>query len=350
MCQGIAFSHQAAVSDQFLARLAKALKLDLRAVIAAEYFKYSGDADTNRFISGAVCTAKRTCLHVSSEMQRDYFLEINDTTQEQILFLGFVWHPREYQLYYSWLAQGKRASVHSLARLLHLNLEPLLIDSFRRTSIYSDSSEARSFLRDAVITYQLLNFSGDSLHPNDYLVQLNKPNIKYSQDLTVAFVKLRGKYHLAFEYYFAGKDGGEPTLLDIDSDGRSEILIVADEAGNQSTRETVTIWRYRQPRFQIIFREGLNEAYGFFPYNYENKYCFKPNRANTRLLDIDFRINTSIDFYTSEAEKLYGSQVQGLRPVTDSVTFTFNGVKYVPHKRFYDYRKVFRRYFPEERF
>ena len=143
-------------------------------------------------------------------------------------------------------------------------------------------------------------------------------------------------YELKFESSALSSDC---ELIDVDSDGGFEILIKESHAINGGFDKTdMNIYKYKNNEFESIFNEGLSAENFDPPYCYNNSYKFVKNRKNPKYYDIIFNINTQCDKEFLEDNKPYlKSKID--EPVKDEIIFSFNGVKYIPKKQVYDYKK-----------
>lgn len=171
----------------------------------------------------------------------------------------------------------------------------------------------------------------------------------------MGFIKKGGVYLLSFKDVGWNKSSDiEPELIDIDSDGKSEIIIESDGSGNQGTDESVTIYKLFDTKFRPMFTEGLAETYGMFPYSYSNIFYFIKDSNNPKLLAIVYRINTHFEpfnpqiddedrkaYFKSVFEK-YGPDIS--KTFKGEYVFRFDGSRYICSKTMYDYRQYLREY------
>jgi hypothetical protein len=138
-------------------------------------------------------------------------------------------------------------------------------------------------------------------------------------------------------------------LIDIDSDGKYEIAAeryIGD--GLNSGHSIISVWAYGNNNFNTVFESDLSEFIVDFPYSYGNKYEFRRNVNDPKLVDLIFTISTSFDsetfsdtgnpFYELN-HKIFVSGKPGT--FTDNITYVFDGERYVPNKEVYEYRSFF---------
>ena len=204
----------------------------------------------------------------------------------------------------------------------------------------------------------MTNLSVRSGSKNDYLIladlETGENNWKAATTVILGFIHAGNEYEQKFKWMGWNKGFQvRPELVDIDSDSVKEILIEEDDSGNQSTHAFVTLWRYLDGQFRVVFQQGLVEGGGVFPYSYMNEYSFIRNALDSKLFDIQFIIDAGVDTddedldqsYFDTIYKDYGIEMP--RHVHQEVLFLFNGSDYFPNKEVYDYERVFRLYFEE---
>lgn len=240
------------------------------------------------------------------------------------------------------------SSFQSLNRILGVSLKHLLEGLYEK----ENPNSVHQKLKEIKVRHLGVNFSHDQGNNVDYLIQghLRTDWWKTDTNIILVFIRSGNQYELKFKWVGWNKSfRSNPKLIDIDSDNKKEILLEEDFSGNQSTGSFVSIWKFMEGEFMIVFDEGLKEAYGFFPYSYRNAYKFSKNKYDSKLLDIVFTIHTEIAehqvaYYKNNNIKL-GFDLP--KPFHDDVLYQFNGKKYVPNKEGYDYRKYMRLYLKE---
>jgi len=230
----------------------------------------------------------------------------------------------------------------SINAVLGIRLEQLLRDIYPE----ENRNRAQEKIREMEYKAMRVNFSRHE-GCSDYLIKANIYTDWWKVNATIllAYVRIKNSYHLTFKWIGSSKNFDvHPVLIDIDSDGKKEVLLETDGSGNQSTAVKVTVWRYNGDRFLTVFRQGVMEGYALFPYSYSNNYVFVKNEKNSKLMDIRYRIHTEVDeTLLPEYRKIRGS-VKIPKPFQDDIRFQFNGMVYVPNKKVYDYRKPLRQF------
>ncbi|MDD2401753.1 MAG: hypothetical protein PHI90_05130 [Clostridia bacterium] len=156
------------------------------------------------------------------------------------------------------------------------------------------------------------------------------------------------KYELIFIHN--GSDF-EYELIDIDTDGGQELLITDNNRDifANGLIDTVTLYKFQNDKFSIVFRENLSQENTPIAYNdgkdillnYNNHYQFVKNKHNPKLYNIVFDINVQLfyedTFYEFETSKTLNDSIN------DTVIFSFDGNKYVPNQKPYNYRAPYSR-------
>jgi len=195
-----------------------------------------------------------------------------------------------------------------------------------------------------------INLSTNAANVNDgYIIEGSIQSIPRHPYNVIAVIKENKKtqndktsYKLVFNY-----DGLELKydLVDIDIDGRQEILIFDSDYGACASSEELKLFKYQNNKFSCIFNEGLSSESPAIPTTNQNKfmlYCYKNNyefvksKDNPKLFDIIFNIETQPQ---ELVEKWNDDDCDtNHESIKDTVIFTFDGEKYVPNKEFYDYK------------
>lgn len=134
--------------------------------------------------------------------------------------------------------------------------------------------------------------------------------------------------------------------IDIEGDGMYEVIIEDDRSGNGGTENRVEVLKYLGGQFRIVFEAGLNRSKGAFPYSYENSYKFVANGVRPELLDIILSISTEVDVPYSDPEYsgyLRANGLLGFKPIKQTVRYMFDGRKYTPTGKPYEYDAYFDR-------
>ncbi len=327
-------------------KLSHILHTNLDSIFTKEYVKAFGRADASNLLSRVVVSSKKA--QYRSNTKKDYFIQFDDIVNSRVIYFGFIYRSNQYVFYYRLCLEGKNITINSINRTLKLDFEQEIekeIDKYQ-TKYANDTLD--DLANDAICTIRPVNFTHNSGNHSDFLVYVEF----FGSDISMSFgfVLENGQYYPRFKYVGAGKSAVTPKLIDIDSDGKMELLLIADEAGNQSGKDFITIWRYQRKRFEEIFREGLSEGYMYCPYFYHNSYSFIKNPINNKMLDISFHVSTDTEFFDVKEPISFYKRYGNFLPKKDSTIFVFNGTKYIPKKKFYDYRAFFRRWCKENNF
>jgi len=238
-------------------------------------------------------------------------------------------------------------SLKPYSNILGIDLPQLILDTYSEKDI-----------KDITVDIYNTNFSKNSDSNQDYHIEAYIENAewwKLSGKVMLVFVNDHGRYKL--KYKNTGRRNYRFDFIDIDTDNRMELIREESIGGNGTTHTTVEVLRYTGTEFRTIFKRDL-ERREPFPYSYSNSYWFTRNKDNSKLLDIVYSINTEFGntFYDPNYEEL-GDDVFFIekykrnfeifgnnppKPFNDEVLFKFNGSKYVPTKKLYDYNKYFR--------
>lgn len=142
-----------------------------------------------------------------------------------------------------------------------------------------------------------------------------------------------------FKYGIASKL--DYKLTDIDSDNKSEIIIIEKYDGMVNSKG-MSIIKYTNYGFINIFSRFLEMSKEDFPYSFTNSYTFVQNKKNSKLMDIVLNINTKFDESKYDKAKWEGTILEDKpNPVKENVVFMFNGNEYLPDKQMYDYTIFF---------
>ena len=244
----------------------------------------------------------------------------------------------------------------SIDSVLKISLE----DSLRYYFLTENPNSKYATMQRMTFQAQTVNLSAPLGLRDDYIIaadlETGKLDWKAATTIILCFINTGKGYEQRVRWIGWNKSFQmRPELIDIDSDSIQEILIKEDDSGNQGTHFYMTLWKYIQGQFQVVFQQGLDEGGGVFPYSYSNRYSFVKNANNPLLLDIRFTVDAGVaihddDYDQKSVEKIsrgYGIELP--KHVHQEVLFSFDGSRYVPTVEVYDYGKPFRVYFENDK-
>ncbi|MDD5687949.1 MAG: hypothetical protein PHE88_08970 [Elusimicrobia bacterium] len=243
---------------------------------------------------------------------------------------------------------GYEEGFKDIDRVLKINLKKLIESTFLSDKFGSELKEIEK------IEFKICKTNLYNDDNSDILIKVKITATEWKSNTCIifGFIYKDGNYVLTFKDIGWNKSFDiEPKLIDIDSDGKYEIVIEADSSGNQSSALFVTIYKLVTDKYIPVFEEGLDECYASFPYSYTNKYYFVKNKtkSKSKLIDIVYNIKTHFESYNPKTDngkdisyynkiyEKYGNEI--FRPFKGEYVFTFDGSKYVCNKEMYDYRK-----------
>lgn len=209
---------------------------------------------------------------------------------------------------------------------LGLALRPLLQEVFEKENPNANDHPATGVQYKAVPT----RFAGtDGERDTLVIAKVQTGWAKTDTTVILGFTESDGTDALVFRWAGWNKNFGmEPHLIDIDGDGGMELLLETDDSGNQATRSRVSIWKYAPGGMRLVFREGLEETLGTFPYAYTNRYVLEPNGERPDQQDILLHVDGGGGGYPR---------------IRETVRFVYDAEKgaYHPQTPIPDYRKPF---------
>lgn len=234
--------------------------------------------------------------------------------------------------------EGIAITIDSLSKLLNCDFGQIVLQAHER--IYG-TDPAFDLAAGVSCTLRSVNIAHLQNMASDYLVDFDYPST--SVFMFFAFVRQRGSAPASFSCTSEGRLAAPPTLVDIDSDGRMELLFT-DDLASPAIERSVHLWRYQNQHLEEIFRQGLVKTFDAFPYSYENHFRFSKNPHHAHLLDIVFQVNTQTTFDDSAEAIAFYKEYGNIYALRDSATFVFNGKRYLPGKSLMDYDAPIRQY------
>lgn len=233
------------------------------------------------------------------------------------------------------------AKFESINKILDINVYNIVVNTYENKKCGMNRMKR---IENIDLKIENTNFSDEDGRSQDYFITVEIKSDWWKDDalIILVFTNNDGKYELVYQYLHGLAKPINVSLMDIDTDTTSEIVIEEDFSGNQAIDNAVRILKYTGSGFVTIFEEGLFQCCDAFPYFYDNKYQFVRNNGNPKLLDIVFTIKTNID---KDLMNEFTDDFEFPEPINDEVVFIFDGEKYSPNKGVYDYRKLFKEYF-----
>jgi|GEM_PF-6174146 len=237
-------------------------------------------------------------------------------------------------------ANPEGTNFEKIDRRLGLDLRKTLID-FHTQENLNQVHEPTAVSRVAFTAIPVQVVSGDDVFI--YAKVEDSTWWKKSSILALVYVKTGKQYELAYHYvgWAKGADAAFKTI-DLDHDGRSELIAEYDMSGNQSTAVWVRIYRFQGAKAVEIFKQGLEEQYAFWPYTYANTYSFIPNAGQPGRLDIAFTVSTDVTPHSKADLPEALRQTVFPKPVKETIRFAYNNAQYRPLQPVYDFRKSIR--------
>lgn len=259
--------------------------------------------------------AKKT-IHINESTKVDYF---NESTKSTRKILG-----NDYSTYY------ESSEARSLSKTLGLDIE-------ERISTLCGISRQ-------IVIFTPVMASISSKDQNDLLVRasyFDDIEDPYEKELFIVFTMEQGKYVEQFyQNTWRGKgDDIKYDLVDIDSDGKNEILLDVIRSSMAHYESNSIILKYINHKLTDIFNQSMSKCSNSTPYSYDNSLAFVQNSDKSRF-DILFQINIefSQDIYKFKQE--FGNLVipeENQKGGSKSFKLTFDGDKYTPDKPLPDY-------------
>lgn len=225
-------------------------------------------------------------------------------------------------------------------RILKIDLRKELIKINKKDN-YNANNNMSEILQ---IKYIGINICFNS--SNDYFIDAfiqDKHWWKNSAKIYLILTKQDNKYKVSYKYFGTGDASyADASVIDIDYDGKYELLLIYDISGNQSASIWADIYKYDNGKKELtcIFNQGMIEEYGIFPYSYNNTFCFqKGNKSLDIVLYIDTKVGKVSDLFEEPYKSKYIKLLNGVTPVKQEVKFIFDGKRYVVPKEMYNYRK-----------
>jgi hypothetical protein len=211
------------------------------------------------------------------------------------------------------------------------NIEKIRLKDLRSINFINNTQDEYPFYDFAISAYV-----ENSSYDDSYSVITLVRNIGYGTDSSYEYVPL-----------FSAVGYVDYEFIDFDDDGLFEFIFYDCNSGNQSSREFISIYSFKDTEMKRVFHRGITETYGAFPYSYWIKHSFVPNSADPLKTNIKFEIHT--EFHDSEFAREYFDYNEYFNneipePVDQTVTFTFDGNQFIPDKEVYDYRKYMEKF------
>ncbi len=179
---------------------------------------------------------------------------------------------------------------------------------------------------------------------DDILVNVGVPNWhdELEKAMFMVFTKEQGKYVQNFAQNVVEGKHNECSyhLVDIDSDGKSEIYLDTSWIGMGNGEKDVMILKYLNGKVSKIFSEGIsfNSSSSIFPYS--NTLTFVRNTSNKNLYDISFNVNIIFnkDIYYRFKDQTGTIPIEKQKNYSQIYMFKLDGQTYLPDKPLIDYK------------